>query len=374
MLSFAVISALESEISRIYAQVETDLVARIASELSKGTGASISPVSWRVEKLRQMGKVQGQLADLLRRESRNISPDIEDAIVKAMLGAGAADDEILKQVAVVKEQIAAGTWVPAKESTVYQSLAEAAIRNARTALNLTNTSALQAGTQAFQSSVNGAYLRTLTGSTSLDQAVKRAVRELGGSGVRLTYSSNSGRVTAYSLDAAVRRDVVTSVNQASAEMTVGRMDEYGLDLVEVTAHAGSRPEHAVWQGKVYSLHGKTPGYQLLSVATGYGQADGLAGCNCRHTFYPYYPGLSKQTDTSSLPGKRENDELYKQTQQQRYLERQIRTYKRQAAACEAAGDTQGATDASSKVKQYQSRMRALVNDTGLTRQYQREQV
>jgi DNA-binding Lrp family transcriptional regulator len=182
MLSTAITSALESEISRVYAQIETELVTRIARELAKGAGASASPVLWRTEKLLQMGRVQGQLADILRRESRNIAPELEDAIVRAMLGAGEADDAILKQVAAVKEQIAAGTWVPAKESAVYQSLAEAAIRNARTALNLTNTSALQAGTQAFQSAVNGAYLKTLTGSTSLDQAVKQAVRELGVAG------------------------------------------------------------------------------------------------------------------------------------------------------------------------------------------------
>ena len=30
----------------------------------------------------------------------------------------------------------------------------------------------------------------------------------------------------------------------------------GCDLVEVTAHAGARPSHAEWQGKIVSLSGQ----------------------------------------------------------------------------------------------------------------------
>jgi predicted esterase len=180
-------------------------------------------------------------------------------------------------------------------------------------------------------------------------------------------------VTTYSLDAAVRRDVVTSVNQASAEMTMGRMDESGLDLVEVSAHAGSRPEREPVQGKVYSVHGRTEGYPLLS-ETGYGTAGGICGVNCKHTIQVFHAGLSKQTDTSYLPSAAENKQIYEDTQRQRTLERRIRDYKRQAAACEAIGDSEGAAHATSLVRNNQAAMRQHIASTGLRRQYPREQI
>lgn len=67
--------------------------------------------------------------------------------------------------------------------------------------------------------------------------------------------------------------------------------ELGMDLVEVTAHAGARPSHAEWQGQVYSLTGNTRGYAKLSDATGYGTGEGLGGWNCRHSFFPWSPEM-----------------------------------------------------------------------------------
>jgi hypothetical protein len=215
-------------------------------------------------------------------------------------------------------------------------------------------------------------MKTLTGSQSLDQAVKRSVREMGKKGAFVNYVSKNGTWTKTSLEVAVRRDVVTSVNQASAEMTKSRCEENELDLVEVTSHVGARPDHARWQGKVYSLNGKTKGYQTLEAATGYGTAEGLAGPNCRHSFYPYYPGLSKQNqDDVKL---RENKEVYQATQKQRYLERNIRSAKREAAACNAGNDPVGAQAATQRVRSYQEKMRQHIRATDLTRQYPREQI
>lgn len=372
MLDDLVLFKLETEINRIYAQVETEMVSAIAHELAKGSNASISPIAWRTEKLRQMGRLDGKLTDLLRTKSRQIQPQLEDSIIRAMLGAGKEDDMVLAQIASVKAQIASGTFVEASKSTVFEQLSKAAIANARTGLNLTNTQALQAANEIWTSAVNSAYVKTLTGSTSLDQAVKLSVREMGKQGAYVTYVSKSGRMTRTSLEVAVRRDVVTSVNQAAAEMTIGRCDEYEVDLVEVSAHEGARPEHAAWQGKVYSLHGKTPGYELLSVATGYGTVEGLAGANCRHSFFPYFPGLSKQTQ--DIPGKRENKATYEATQKQRYLERNIRNAKREASVSRSGGDLEGAAKAEARVKAYQGKMREFIDESGLTRQYPREQI
>lgn len=63
------------------------------------------------------------------------------------------------------------------------------------------------------------------------------------------------------------------------------------DLVEVSEHMDARPEHAQWQGQIYSLSGKHPQYPDFKSSTDYGSGDGLCGWNCRHTFWPYFDGV-----------------------------------------------------------------------------------
>lgn len=372
MLDDNIIFRIETEINRIYAEVETEFVSAIAREITKGSTAKTSSVVWRTEKLRQMGRLEGKLTTLLKKKSRQIEPEIEKAIISSMLSAGEADDAILKRIPSIQAKIKAGTFVPTSKSSVFDQLASAAIANAKKGMNLTNTAALQASSEIWSRAVNDAYMKTLTGSLPLDKAVKRSVREMGKQGAFVSYISNSGRQTRTSLEVAVRRDVVTSVNQAAAEMTKSRCEENDLDLVEVTSHVGARPDHARWQGKVYSLGGKTKGYQTLEAATGYGTAEGLAGPNCRHSFYPYYPGLSKQNDDDVKL--RENKEVYKATQKQRYLERNIRDAKRETNVCKAGGDPAGAEAATQRVRSYQHKMREHIKQTDLTRQYPREQI
>ena len=62
-----------------------------------------------------------------------------------------------------------------------------------------------------------------------------------------------------SVDVAVRRAVMTGVNQLNQKYREQSMDYLETDLVEVTAHLGARntdgpmgwENHAKWQGKVY---------------------------------------------------------------------------------------------------------------------------
>lgn len=63
--------------------------------------------------------------------------------------------------------------------------------------------------------------------------------------------------------------------------------------MEVTAHAGARPEHAEWQGKIYSRSGKSKKYPSLKDKTGYGTGPGLGGWNCRHSMFPFYEGSTR---------------------------------------------------------------------------------
>ena len=64
-------------------------------------------------------------------------------------------------------------------------------------------------------------------------------------------------------------------------LQLARMEEMGCEFVEVTAHEGARPTHAVWQGRVYHRGGAVvqdgERYEDFEVATGYGTGPGLCG-------------------------------------------------------------------------------------------------
>lgn len=80
-------------------------------------------------------------------------------------------------------------------------------------------------------------------------------------------------------------------------------------MVEVTAHSGARPEHAEWQGKVYSRSGKSKKYPSLNDKTGYGTGPGLGGWNCRHSMFPFYEGSTRAYTDEELEELKPNKEI-----------------------------------------------------------------
>lgn len=84
-----------------------------------------------------------------------------------------------------------------------------------------------------------------------------------------------------SVEAAVRMNVVTGVNQTALRLQDTLADEMDSDLVETTAHSGARPSHARWQGQVFSRSGKSKKYpdfrRPRATAPGQGWGAGIAG-------------------------------------------------------------------------------------------------
>ena len=110
--------------------------------------------------------------------------------------------------------------------------------------------------RAYQWALDSAALQVESGAVSYNQAIAGAVRELAESGLK-TVEYESGHVD--SVDVAVRRAVMTGVNQLNQRYREQSMDYLETDLVEVTAHRGARDKdgplgwenHKKWQGKVY---------------------------------------------------------------------------------------------------------------------------
>jgi len=120
-------------------------------------------------------------------------------------------------------------------------------------------------------------------------------------------------------------------------LQLARMEEMDCEFVEVTAHEAARPTHAVWQGRVYHRGGAVvqdgERYEDFEAATGYGTGPGLCGWNCRHNFYPFYPGVSvrnytderlAELDARNIPYGGGLYTRYEITQMQRAQEQRVR--------------------------------------------------
>ncbi len=242
--------------------------------------------------------------------------------------------------------------------------------------NLCRTTA-RLGARQFTQVLDSAWMQVQSGAIDLNSAVRSAVKQLSEAGLR-SVRYDSGRTD--SLEVAVRRATQTGVNQTCCQLQEELADEVGCDLVEVSAHAGARPSHALWQGKIYSRSGKSDKYPDFRAATGYGTGAGLGGWNCAHSFGAYVEGAPRVYTKEQLAemdapkyeygGKKLTE--YEAQQEQRKNEREIRRWKREYAAMDAAG--QDTTEAAVKLKAARERQTDFLNKTGLKRQSDREQM
>lgn len=201
--------------------------------------------------------------------------------------------------------------------------------------------------------------------------MERGVTRLANSGLE-TIDYISGTKT--TIDAALRRHIVSQANQARNRLLMQRMDEWEWDLVFVDAHFGARPSHAEWQGKVYSRSGRSTEYPPLVESTGYGTVTGLCGANCYHYMTPYVPGYSQLPDMDYSEQERitgmTSDEYYAATQKQRRYERLIRAQKREISYLqEVRAD---AVKQRIRLGELQDKLRQFTHDNHLRRDYERE--
>ena len=216
--------------------------------------------------------------------------------------------------------------------------------------------------------------------TDYNTAVRNATRRLTESGLQFVDYASGVRNHA---DVAVRRAVLTGLSQYTGKISERNAQELDTDIVEVSAHMGARPDHAEWQGRWYSLSGKSKQYPSLVEVTGYGTGAGLKGWNCRHDFYPVIPGISepsyteeelKNIDPPPFEYNGKTYTCYEATQRQRSMERAMRKTKRELLAAESTGDKDRFTEKSVLLRRQREEYGKFSKAAGLLAQNERTQV
>lgn len=373
MLSPEYLADVATPIIQLWAEVEDDILADVARRIVR-TGYASAQSKWEIAKVREMGLLEKEITAKLKKMTGLSERKVKAIIKEACREALVSDDKIY---------IAAGLKpIPIASSAALQEVILAGARKTNGLMsNFTKTTA-RTTDRAFENALDLAYLQITSGAFSSDQALRMAINSLAKQGIE-TIAYPSGGVER--LDSAARRAIVTGVNQTAADITLTRAKELESDLVETTSHAGARPSHALWQGKVFSLSGKTKGYGDFYAETGYGTGAGLCGWNCRHSFYPYIEGFSTPSfsrDPARQLGK-SNDRVYEESQKQRAYERAIRESKRECVTLDAAMSAAQSDElraslkedfaaASVKLKKREAKLAEYLKQTGRTRDKSRE--
>lgn len=232
---------------------------------------------------------------------------------------------------------------------------------------------------AYRAAVAEAATRLVLGREALTPATAQrlAWQELTRLGVT-GYTDTAGR--RWNLASYVEMATRTAVQRAYNEAHLARMTAVGIEWFTVSHDGHPCPLCGPWEGAILS-HGRV-GIVTAEAADSDRQvafrvkatvdqarAAGLQHPNCRHVFLPYLPGVTKTGAGSRWTAA--DQRRYDAIQQLRYLERQVRAWKRaQAAALDDIAKKQAAR----KVRAYQARIRQHVDQHQLVRRSRREQL
>lgn len=354
-------------IEKTYSDLSDEIVKDIARRIMKGMWGVTETAAIQAQLLNDSGEVYEDILGKVNARIGWTKTELDKAFKAAGVKAVKYDDMIYKAAGleplVLNLSHAAQTVLVAgleKTGGVMENLA----------MSMPN-----AGQKLYLDTVDKMYMKVSSGAFSYTEVMRSAIKEMAAKGI--TVVKYTGKVD--QIDVAMRRAMLTGISQTANRIQIDRAYEIGADYVQVSAHIGARPTHQVWQGKIYSLRGSETKYGNFVIETHYGEGDGLGGWNCRHSFFPYFPGISADYYTPEELKKYEGPDVtyngvdmdfYSATQQQRAIEREIRRWKRQADALGAAGlDNQFELG---KKAEWQTTMRDFIKQTGLVRQPTRE--
>lgn len=318
-----------SKIAGRYQDLELRIMKDIVRRIKK-TGKITSTADWQINRLRILGYSSEDIEREIKKTLNASYPEMFELYDKVI------DWEYVRNKDIY-EKINA-EYIPFEENGQLKQITEAIIDQSFEDMeNVTNSlgfyldygngkKVITPLSQVYTKYLDSACYDIVTGAFDYNSVLRRVVTQLTNSGLRqIDYSS--GR--ANRVDVAARRAVMTAVSQITGKISEYNAKKLGTEYFEVEWHAGARPTHSVWQGRVWKEE------QLYSVC-GLGTVTGLLGANCYHTYYPFFPGISERNWSDDwLDAKNEEEAepkifagkkytLYEAKQRQRQMETAMR--------------------------------------------------
>ncbi len=364
-------------IMSVYAQIELEIIEKIAEHF-KLNEEFINSDYWHFEKLKELGSLNKKTIEILEKYTKRTKQEL----LKAMqdIGIEAIPTE---QIEIANDK---GILFNPQIITIQNIIQHSYNELEHTFLQLNKTIEEQVK-QTYKNILTEAYIKTLAGTHSYQEAILESLDDLGDKGISiLTYQDKNGLKRNYDVVGTVRRDLLVATRGLAGKVNEEVIKESGHHIVRVSHHFGARTgdgennytNHAWWQEKQFFCWNydnkateeekKLPDFMEHC---NYGDVQGIVGINCKHFFTIWYGSLEKDKLDFTYE---ENEEQYKKTQQQRYLENGVRKWKRKQVIANKSQDEEGYKKSSKKVKEWQDRLNTFTKDNELRRDYTREHI
>ena len=348
---------------QLWQQVEEDILKDVARRIGK-MGTLTATADWQLWRREQVRLCNREVLKILAKYTGKSEAELRRIFQEAAAKALEEDDLLYRSAGLDPPD-------PNTDQALLNLLNAGYQQTAGSWQNLTATTANTVSGQ-LETALDRAWLQVSSGAFDYQTSIRRAVNDLAKNMAGVTYPSGH-RDT---LEVAVRRAVLTGVNQTAGKLQIARMEEMDWAFVETSAHAGARPSHAKWQGRQYHRGGavtyRGKHYPDFEKATGYGTGAGLCGWNCRHGFFAIDPDLDPQPvytsdelaalDAKDIEYRGRKYSRYQINQRQRALERHVRATKKVWLAEDAAG--LDSTKSAVRLREARQELAQFIKDTG----------
>ena len=348
MLTPEQLQNLPQELTDLYDQLSEFILRDIARRIAKGAEIT-DTAEYQLYRARSLGLSTDEIAAKIAEINGSSAAEINRLIREA-----AAQSEEFDRKMLGADN---GAAIPLEDNQQLQKLISAQIaETAGKCENLTNTLGFAdhdflgrvyylSMTDMYRREMDSAHMKVVTGTTDYMTAIRQACNKLAASGVR-TIDYESGRSDR--IEVAARRALLTSVAHVTHRISEQNGEELGADGWEMSAHSGSRPSHAVYQGRQYTQEQ----YERIIKPL-------ISEPNCRHDVFPIILGVSEPVyteeelqniDQPPFTYEGRTYTAYEASQQMRKMERAMRKQKDRCIVADAAGDKEGFTAASIKLR------------------------
>ncbi len=380
MIENKIQSAIKPIIST-YSKIELELIEMIAEHFNLNE-EFINSDYWYFEKLKEIGGLNSETIKLLEKYTGKTKQEL----LKAMQDIGVSSVPI-DQLNIAKEKGVLLNPDAIINSANIQNIIKYSYNEIEKTFLQLNKTIQEQVRKTYTDILTETYIKTNAGVCSYQQAILESLDQLGSKGISiLTYQDKNGLKKNYDVVGTVRRDLLIATRGLAGKINEEVIKESGNHIVRVTNHFGARTgdgeqdytNHAWWQekqffcwnydGKATEDEKKLPDFMEHC---NYGHVQGIVGINCKHLFTVWYGPLTKDKFDFTYE---ENEEQYKKTQQQRYLENGVRKWKRKQVIANKIQDKEGYEKASKKAREWQDRLNTFTDENVLKRDYSREHI
>lgn len=332
------------EIERLMRQTQSRIMSDIVRRI-KINSQITRTADWQLDRLHELGEGKKEVRRIIRKYLGLTDKQVEELYKQAAESGHAYNKSLYEAVGE--------NFIPYGENKGLQQLVSAMVAQTKGEMkNITQSMgfAVKQGNKLvfkeiakyYQETLDGAITDIASGAFDYNSVIKRVINEMTNSGLR-TVDYASGWTNR--IDVAARRAVMTGLNQLTGQIQEQNAETLNTDKYETSWHSTARPEHQLWQGRVYSYD------ELVSVC-GLGDVKGLKGANCRHDYFPFIEGVSERVYTDEQleeMNAKENEKreyngkeytAYEATQRQRYLETAMRAQRQKVKLLQEANADQ----------------------------------